>query len=158
MLSHDYWRTRFELNPAILNETLVVNGQAMTVVGVAPRGFNGTTLGQIPDVFVPMTMRGLMQPGFNGFENRRSTGPTCSARLKPGVSIEQATVAINGPYHAIINDVEAPLQKGMSEQTMARFKAKDDHARAGRARPEQLRQRSAHAARSSCSPSPAPCC
>ena len=43
----------------------------MTIVGVAPRGFNGTTLGNNPDVFVPITMRGLMQPGFNGFENRR---------------------------------------------------------------------------------------
>ena len=43
----------------------------MTIVGVAPRGFNGTTLGQNPDVFVPITMRGLMSPGFNGFENRR---------------------------------------------------------------------------------------
>jgi len=40
------------------------------------------------------------------------------------VSIEQARTAINVPYHAIINDVEAPLQSGMSEKTMARFKAK----------------------------------
>ena len=81
-------------------------------------------------------MRGLMQPGFNGFENRRQYWAYLFARLKPGVSIEQATVAINGPYHAIINDVEAPLQKGMSEQTMARFKAKEittEPAIAGRA-------------------------
>ena len=40
------------------------------------------------------------------------------------MSIEQARTALNGQYHAIVNDVEAPLQKGMSEQTLARFKAK----------------------------------
>ncbi len=40
------------------------------------------------------------------------------------MSIDQATVAINGPYRAIVNDVEAPLQKGMSEQTMEKFRAK----------------------------------
>jgi len=125
VLSHRYWQTRFEGNPAILNETLVVNGQAMTVVGVAPRGFNGTTLGDIPDIFVPLTMRGLMQPGFNGFQNRRQYWAYLFARLKPGIPIEQATVAINGPYKAIINDVEVPLQKGMSDQTMVRFKAKE---------------------------------
>ena len=125
VLSHRYWQTRFEGNPAILNETLVVNGQAMTVVGVAPRGFNGTTLGDIPDIFVPLTMRALMQPGFNGFQNRRQYWAYLFARLKPGVPIEQATVAINGPYKAIINDVEVPLQKGMSDQTMVRFKAKE---------------------------------
>jgi predicted permease len=124
VLSHRYWQTRFEENPAILNETLVVNGQAMTVVGVAPRGFLGTTLGDLPDIFVPLTMRGLMQPGFNGFQNRRQYWAYLFGRLKPGVSIEQATVAINGPYHAIVNDVEAPLQKGMSEQRMVEFKAK----------------------------------
>jgi predicted permease len=124
VISHDYWRTRFELNPAILNQTLIVNGQAMTVIGVASAGFQGTSLGSRYDVFVPLTMRGLMSPGFDGFENRRQYWAYLFARLKPGVSIEQATTTINGPYHAIINDVEAPLQKGASEQTMTRFKAR----------------------------------
>jgi len=131
VLDYDYWRNRFELNPAVLNQTLVVNGQAMTIVGVAPRDFNATTLGQDPDVFVPITMRGLMSPGFNGFENRRQYWAYLFGRLKPGMSIEQATVAINGPYRAIVNDVEAPLQKGMSEQTMARFKTKQITAAPG---------------------------
>ena len=131
VLSHDYWRTRFELNPNILNQTLVINGQAMTVVGVAPRGFNGITLGSDPKLFVPISMRGLMSPGFNGFENRRTYWAYLFARLKPGVTREQATVALNGPYTAIVNDVEAPLQTGMSEQTMQRFKAKQITTEAG---------------------------
>ena len=152
MLTYDYWRNRFELNPSVLNQTLIVNGQAMTIVGVAPRGFSGTTLGQNADMFVPITMRGLMSPGFNGFENRRQYWAYVFGRLKPGVSMEQATVAINGPYHAIVNDVEAPLQKGMSDQTMERFKAKEITASAGPPRPEQLRQRSPHAADRSCWP------
>ncbi|MEO7158662.1 MAG: ABC transporter permease, partial [Vicinamibacterales bacterium] len=102
VLGYDYWRTRFALNPVILNETLTVNGQAMTVVGVAPRGFNGTTLGSDAQIFVPITMRGLMSPGFNGFENRRTYWAYVFGRLKPGVSMQQGTVAINGPYKAII--------------------------------------------------------
>lgn len=124
VLSHDYWRTRFQLNPSILNETLIVNGQAFTVIGVAPAGFKGTTLGANPDLFVPISMRAVMQPGFNGFENRRNYWVYAFARLKPNVSIEQATTAINGPYKSIILDVEVPLQKGMSDQTMERFRAK----------------------------------
>ena len=97
----------------------------MTIVGVAPRGFDGTTLGMRPQVFVPMTMRDAMEPGCEGrLENRRAYWAYLFARLKPGVSLEQARVALNVPYHAIINDVEAPLQKGMSEQTMKRFRAK----------------------------------
>ena len=59
VLGYDYWRRRFESNPAVLNDTLIINGQAFTIVGVAPQGFEGTTLGRIPDVYVPMTMRAV---------------------------------------------------------------------------------------------------
>jgi predicted permease len=112
-----------------LHETLIVNGQAMTIVGIAPRGFHGTSLRTRPHVYVPLTMRGVLQPGYvrgnaNGFENRRNYFAYLFARLKPGVSLEQATTGINVPYAALLNDVEAPLQQGMSDQTMERFKAK----------------------------------
>jgi predicted permease len=125
VLGHAYWTTQLGGNPNVLNQTLVVNGQGMTIVGIAPRAFSSTTLGQEPDVFVPLTMRGLMVPGFNGFENRRSYWAYLFGRLAPGVTIEQARAAMNGIYRPIINDVEAPLQKGMSDQTMARFRAKE---------------------------------
>ena len=101
----------------------------MTIVGVAPRGFNGTTLGAEPRRVRADDDARADAARFNGFENRRQYWAYLFGRLKPGVSIEQATVAINGPYRAIVNDVEAPLQKGMSEQTMARFKAQADHDR-----------------------------
>ena len=124
VLSHWYWTTRLGGNPAVLNQPIIVNGQSMTIVGVAPRGFNGTTLGQDPDLFVPVTMRQLMVPGWKVFDDRRSYWAYLFGRLKPGVSIDQARTSLNGVYRPIINDVEAPLQKGMSDQTMAKFKAK----------------------------------
>ncbi len=108
----------------MLNDTLIVNGQSMTIVGVAPESFDGTTLGEMPEVYVPIAMAQLMQPGFKGLEQRRNYRYYLFARLKPGVSIEQARTGLNVPYHGIINDVEVPLQKGMSEATLAKFKAK----------------------------------
>ena len=125
VLGHAYWRDRFEASPAALNETLIVNGQAMTIVGVAPPEFVGTTMGSKAQVFVPITMRELMQPGVQAFERRRSYWAYLFARIAPGVSTEQAHSAINVLYNGIINDVEAPLQSGMSDQTMERFKAKE---------------------------------
>lgn len=45
----------------------------MAIIGVAPAGFDGTTLGNIPNVFVPITMREVLHPRLSGhFENRRS--------------------------------------------------------------------------------------
>jgi len=125
VLSHAYWRSQLDADPGILNQTLIVNGHPMTIVGVAPEGFTGTTLGSDPQVFVPLSMRELMIPRWKGLDNRRSYWAYLFARLKPGVSIEQARSAINVPYRAILNDVEAPLQKGMSDQTMKRFRAKE---------------------------------
>lgn len=125
VLSYNYWETQHGLNPAIINDVITVNGQSMTVVGVAPKGFEGTTLGDRPRVFVPITMRGLMSPGFRAFENRRSYWAYVFGRLKPDVPMERAQASLNTLYRAILNDVEAPLQEGMSEQTMARFKARE---------------------------------
>jgi predicted permease len=124
VLSHDYWQERLGGDPAVLNQTMIVNGQHFTIVGVAPPGFTGTTLGARPHVFVPISMRGLVEPGFQGFDNRRSYWVYVFARLKPGVTLEQASAGLNAIYKPIVNDVEVPLQTGMSEQTMGRFKTK----------------------------------
>ena len=124
VLSYDYWQERLGGDPGVLNKTMVINGQHFTIVGVAPSGFTGTTLGARPHVYVPITMRALMEPGFNGFDNRRSYWAYLFARLKPGVTLEQASAGMNAIYKPIVNDVEAPLQTGMSEQTMARFRTK----------------------------------
>ena len=125
VLAYSYWETQHGLNPAIVGDVITINGQSMTVIGVAPKGFEGTTLGDRPRVFVPISMRGLMSPGFRGFENRRSYWVYVFGRLKPDVSIERARVALNGLYKPILAEVEAPLQEGMSEQTMTRFKARE---------------------------------
>ena len=124
VLSHAYWQTHFEGSPAVLNEPLIVNGTPLTIVGVAPVGFQGTTLAIMPNVYVPITLRNSMQLGTNPLNRRRDYWAYLFARLKPGVSIEQATTAINVPYRGVINDVEVPLQQGMSEQTLGRFKTK----------------------------------
>jgi predicted permease len=130
VLSHDYWRMRFGERRDVVNQVLVVNGESMTIIGVAPQGFAGTTLGALPHVFVPITMRDRMErfmtaPGRpSAFENRRSYWVYLFARLKPGVTIEQARTAINVPYRGIINEVESPLQKGMSDKTRKEFRAK----------------------------------
>ena len=123
VLSYDYWSSRFGRDPTILNKPLIVNGQSLTIVGVAPKDFSGTTIGMRPDVFVPITLRTLLQD-WNSWARRTNYWAYLFGRLRPGVTIDGARAALGTQYHAIINDVEAPLQKDMSQQTMARFRAK----------------------------------
>ncbi|HEX2139628.1 MAG TPA: ABC transporter permease [Woeseiaceae bacterium] len=125
VLSHDYWQNNFGGSASVLGTTLTVNGQRLTVIGVAPEGFSGASLGNRPQVFVPLTMRGLMEPYFpEDSENRRSYWAYLFARLKPGVTMEQAQAAINGPYRAIINEIEVPLNADSSERFIADFREK----------------------------------
>ncbi len=124
VLSYAYWQTDFGGDPAVLNQVMTVNGQSMTIVGVAPRDFTGTTLGIKPAVYVPITLQGQVNPWSGNFDRRTAYWIYLFGRLKPGVSLAQAQSALNVPYHAIINNVEAPLQEGMSAKTMALFRAK----------------------------------
>ncbi|HEU4993438.1 MAG TPA: ABC transporter permease [Gemmatimonadaceae bacterium] len=127
VLSYAFWETKLGFDRTVIGKSILVNGQRMTIIGVGPKDFDGTTLGSKPQVFVPITMRGLMNPGFNGFENRRNYWTYLFARLKPGATIDQATAAINAVYKPILLNVEVPLQKGngMSDQTLERFKKKE---------------------------------
>src|SRR5206468_220699 len=64
VLSYDYWQGKLGADPGVVNQKIIINGQPMTIVGVAPKGFEGTTLGTLPNVFVPISMRAVMSPGF----------------------------------------------------------------------------------------------
>jgi len=124
VLGYGYWQSHFGNDPTVLGRLLLVNGQAMTIVGVAPRDSQGTTLGVRPLVFEPISMRGVLEPGFRGFDNRQNYWAYLFGRLKPGVSLAQARAGLNAAYHPIVTDVEAPLQKGISDQQMTEFQAK----------------------------------
>ncbi len=121
VLSHRFWETRLGSDPAVLDRTIVVNGHTLVVVGVAPPGFDGITLGNRPDVFVPITMRRILSPTAPDFDNRRAYWVYLFARLGPGVSTEQAQAALNRTYRPILAEVEAPLQTGLTDQALAQF-------------------------------------
>lgn len=125
VLSHRFWDTQLGRDPAVIDQVIVVNGQSLTIIGVGPEDFPGTTLGTDAHVFVPITMRGLVTLSRDDYERRTAYWAYLFARLKPGMSIEQASRGLNGVYRPIITDVEAPLQEGMSDATMQRFKARE---------------------------------
>jgi putative ABC transport system permease protein len=84
VLSHSYWRARLNANPSVLNQRLTVNGQPMTIIGVAPEGFNGTTVGMTPNVFVAIRPGPAGSPSTDRpSTDRRNYSSTCSRALSP---------------------------------------------------------------------------
>jgi predicted permease len=125
VLSYNYWRNTLGGRSDVVGKSIVVNGHNLTIVGIAPAGFDGTTLGARPRVYVPLTMRAQMQPGWTNWERRTAYWAYVFGRLAPGRTIDEATRQINQVYRGIVVDVEAPLQEGMSAATMERFKKKE---------------------------------
>jgi putative ABC transport system permease protein len=123
VLSYAYWVSRFGADPSILNQKLMVNGYPMTIVGIAQKGFSGERPGTVPDVFVPITMRKEIIPGWDGFGNRKDYWVTLFARLKPGVTLEQAEVAINAAYRGELQQ-DIQLLSRPSSTMLAQFRAK----------------------------------
>ena len=128
VLSHRYWQNDLGADPNVVGQQIIINGQSMTVIGVAPKGFRGTTLGIEPMVYVPITMQPTLAndviPGLPDVtKDRRAYWVYVFARLAPGVSVERAQVLANAVYHPIINDVEAPLHTEMSDAAMKQFRA-----------------------------------
>jgi predicted permease len=126
VLSHRYWSSRFGSNPSIVGETLIINGQSMTIIGVAPDGFTGMTLMTSPQVFVPLTMADALRPGWKGRERRNDHWLYLIGRLAPGMMREGAQARLRVPFETIIREVEYPAQRsGLgSDRSRAEFQAR----------------------------------
>ena len=104
ILSHDYWRNRFDADPSIIGKSVRINEHPMQVVGVAPAGFTGVSLGDQIDLFVPVTMQSQVTPGQDDLDNRRSRWLQVYARLKAGVTIDRAQAQIRTLHKQIIQE------------------------------------------------------
>jgi predicted permease len=126
ILSHNYWQRRFGGSPAALNQVVNVNNTPMTIIGVAPPRFAGVTATQMPDLFIPMMMKGQITPTWNDLDNRRSRFLHVVGRLKPGMTADTAKARIDVLYQQI-NEFElkdVPAFAAASQSFKDRFRAK----------------------------------
>jgi predicted permease len=94
VLSHSYWKSRFASDPAIVGKKIIVSSHPMTVIGVAQEGFDGTNLGKMTQVFVPIMMSPLMTPITEGLDNRLMQWLNVFGRLRTGGTPEHAQVSL----------------------------------------------------------------
>jgi predicted permease len=108
-LTYGYWNRRFGGDRSILNQTLLINGHPLTVVGIGPPGFHGIEVGKAADVMVPIMMKAEMTPTWNDLDNRRSWWLNVFARLKPGATAQQAEASLN----VLFRQINAEEYKGI---------------------------------------------
>ncbi|MGA9720575.1 MAG: ABC transporter permease [Acidobacteriaceae bacterium] len=133
VLSYGYWQRRFGGDPRVVGEALRINGHAFTILGVAPQHFHSVNGGEPSDLFVPMMMRPVIHPGnadpdypgLDDLDRYNSVWLNMVARLKPGVTMAQATAALQPIWHAE-RIIDFAYQKNQSPLNRTRY---IDHAR-----------------------------
>lgn len=94
VLSDSLWRSRYNGDPNIIGKTVKVDSEAHTVIGVMPPDFAFSLYSPPRQLWVPVAYtKGDQERGSNSF--------LCLARLKPGVTVEQARARMNNIGHAL---------------------------------------------------------
>ena len=96
VISHETWVQQFRSDPNVAGQMVRLGGVPFTVVGVAPESFSGLELVLPGAFYVPLAMTPALLPAAQGdvLERRDVRALSLKARLRPGVSVEQARAEI----------------------------------------------------------------
>ncbi len=102
VLSFNYWKTHLGSQQNAVGQTLSINGQPFVIIGVSAPAFQSAVWGQVPDVFVPMSMLEQVRPGQGQrLQNHKDRWMNIVGRLKTGETPEHAQVAMAPLWHAL---------------------------------------------------------
>lgn len=130
VISYAFWKSRFALDPFVLGKSIQIRNNSFEIVGVTPPSFFGETVGESPDLWVPIVMQDVIHPGTDllsaspqGLLNQHIWLQVIG-RLKPGISITQANVGINIDFKRLIELLVGPgvIDKQLRELLDERIK------------------------------------
>ncbi|HWA94354.1 MAG TPA: ABC transporter permease, partial [Terracidiphilus sp.] len=95
VISESFWKSSFDSDPNVLGRKIKLGTSIFEIVGVAPREFFGTKVGESPDIWVPLSMTKAVPPGWDFYTKDFTVCLNIIGRLKPGVSLTAATTNVN---------------------------------------------------------------
>ncbi len=102
VLSFNYWKTHLGGDPGVVGQTLSINGQPFQIIGISAPEFQSAVWGQVPDVFVPMSMLEQIRPGKGTrLQEHKDRWMNIIGRLKPGDTPERAQVEMAPLWHSL---------------------------------------------------------
>jgi predicted permease len=94
VLSYRFWQRSFAGDASVIGKNITLKGHSFTIIGVTPPGFFGESLGQAPDIWVPLMMQPTLDRGHSYLSDPNTGWLRIMARLRPGISEEQAQAAL----------------------------------------------------------------
>ncbi|MFN2414324.1 MAG: ABC transporter permease, partial [Pyrinomonadaceae bacterium] len=113
VLGHRFWVRRFGADPGIVGRQLVLNERAFTVVGVASKEFQGTSLPKSPALWVPLRAAGAAGVRTSELANDKSSWLQVFGRVRRGVSREQARAELDAMLARRAEFYPEPFRAGL---------------------------------------------
>ena len=113
--SYSWWKQRFGSDPSVLGRTVNIEKHNYTIVGVAAPNFFGASVGQAPDLWIPLSMEKEISPGWNGLDQKFFQSLYLIGRLKPGVTAAQASANTNLLFKQILRSEYVGPQPSQKE-------------------------------------------
>jgi FtsX-like permease family/MacB-like periplasmic core domain len=113
VISYDFWQRRFGGQPAV-GKKVAFRKAALTILGVAPRGFIGETSGENPDIWLPIRMQPILAPKQDWLHDTpplKNMWLHAFGRLKPGVTLAQAEAQSNAIFEAGLESFYGPMSE-----------------------------------------------
>ena len=111
VLSHAYWQRSFAGRDDALGRNLRLDGASLTIVGVAPPGFEGEFAGNPPDFWIPLGAQpALSAGGGSTLHTRNVSWLDVMARLRPGVTAAQAQAGMQPLLESLRADLRVDSQ------------------------------------------------
>ncbi|HEV8204157.1 MAG TPA: ABC transporter permease [Pyrinomonadaceae bacterium] len=95
VISHRYWEQQLNSDPSVVGKSFIINGTNFTVVGITPPEFFGVRVRRPPDFWLPLSFHEQIELRPSYLTNKEAYWLTLVARLKTGVTMEQAQAAVN---------------------------------------------------------------
>lgn len=105
VVSYGWWQRRMGADPSAIGKTITIDQTTYTIIGVGAKDFFGTTVGQSPNLWIPLAMEPQMPPThWDGRANREFQDLNLIARLQNGVQMEQSNAAVNARFKQHLQD------------------------------------------------------
>ena len=121
VISHAYWQRRLGASADAIGKQILIAGTPFTIIGVTPPKFLGLQVGDAPEISVPIMMQPQVMPDKENWLRRpRNTTDWLNlfGRLKPGVTVPQATNGLQTLFRNIQTELAAEL--GLEKATWRR--------------------------------------
>ena len=118
VISYDYWQRRFGGNKAVIGTPMRFYGRTLVIIGVAAKNFRGETVGQDPDLWLPMLMQPLVMPGMEGLSEWMGHPPDklmwlhAFGRRKAGVTAARVQAEMNVLFRGLLESESPSIPPG----------------------------------------------